>query len=156
VVIPRAEYAPESVVNAFLNYIGAGGIVLAVGDCFANDQHGHARMERLRQAGAGRLVSLPYPLSSRAYREILDTLLDESGAHRPIRLEGEYGEPVWGVNLRTAERDGKLLVNLINFSRDEKRVRLVRTQSIGEATNLFTQQLIQFPLTLKPLDPRAS
>jgi hypothetical protein len=152
-VLPRASNAPDNVLQAIQDYIRSGGTVLAVGNCFDKDQHGRARDERLRQEGSGRLVSFPYALSARAYRELLDTLLDEASVPRRIRLEGEYGEPVWGVNLRTVEINGKTLVNLINFSRDDARIRLVRTHPISDATNLFTYQPLQFPLMLKPLEP---
>ncbi len=152
-VIPKAMYAPESVVRAVEDYIHKGGVVLAVGDVFANDERSRPRADRLHPEGSGRLVTYPFPLSSRAYREILDTLLDEAGVRRPVRLKGEYDEPVWGVNVRATEFDGKLLVNLTNFTRNDRIVRLVGPDSGEGATNLLTNETVHFPLTMKPLEP---
>jgi len=43
-----------------------------------------------------------------------------------IEVVDTTGNPVWGVAWRTAELDGRLLVNLCNYRHDEVRIRLLR------------------------------
>jgi hypothetical protein len=98
---------------------------------------------------------VPYPdsLSARAYREILDRLLDQAEAVRPVRVEGLHGEPIWGVNVRAVKANGRLLVNLLNLSREPQPVQLVPKPSAQRARNLIDGEEAGFPLTLRPLEP---
>ena len=104
-------------------------------------------------SGNGRLVSYPEPLTAHAYRDVLDHLLDQAGATRLIRIEGAHGEPVWGVNVRAVESNGQLLVNLLNLSRESRRVQLAAKPSAKSALNLMDGKEIEFPFTLLPLEP---
>jgi hypothetical protein len=153
VVAPQASHVPDDVAKAFQDYIASGGLVMTVGECFTHDEYGRARNTTLEQAGPGRLVAYPGPLTGRAYREILDGLLDEAQCDRPVRIEGEYGEPIWGVNLRTVEHNGKRLVSLVNFSRRNHTVVLDTDASIVRAVNLFNNTEVPQPLSLAPLEP---
>ena len=153
VVVPRAAHAPDAVVRAFQEYIANGGTVMTVGPCFTHDEYGHARQQRLVRSGSGRLAIYPDPLTPYAYRDILDHLLEATGAARPVRLEGEYGEPVWGVNLRAVESRGQLLVSLLNLSHEPKRVRLVAKTPVRCFVDMVNDKETAFPLTVSPLDP---
>jgi hypothetical protein len=153
VVVPLASHAPDSVVRALNEYIRNGGTVMTVGHCFAQDQYGRPRKDALVASGSGRLVSYPEPLTAHAYRDILNHLLDQAGASRAVRIEGPHGEPVWGVNVRTVEANGRLLVNLLNLSREPRRVQLVTRPSARHALNLMDGKEIEFPYTLSPLEP---
>jgi hypothetical protein len=153
VVVPRASHAPDAVVRALQKYIEDGGVVMTAGPCFTHDEYGRARKQGLVQSGSGRLVVYPDPLTPQAYRDILERLLDVTGAARPVRLEGVYGEPIWGVNLRAVEHDGKLLVSLLNLSREPKRVRIVTAKPVRGAIDTVRDKQIAFPLCVSPLDP---
>lgn len=153
VVVPRASHAPDAVVKAFEDYIRKGGTVMTVGPCFTHDEYGRVRQHALVASGRGRLVAYPDPLTARAYREILDRLLDQSGAARPVRIEGAHGEPVWGVSVRAVKANGRLLVNLLNLSREPRQVRLVTKPSARRAFNLMDGKEMEFPFTLSPLEP---
>ena len=153
VIVPRAAHTPDAVLRAFQEYIETGGAVMTVGPCFTHDEYGRARSQGLVQSGDGRLVIYPDPLTSHAYRDIIDRLLDATGAARPIRLEGSYGEPVWGVNLRAVEYRGQLLVSLLNLSREPKRVRLVAKAPVRRGLDVINDRETTFPLTVSPLDP---
>ncbi len=153
VVVPRAAHGPNAVVKALQDYIASGGTVMTVSSCFTHDQYGRPRGSRLESAGSGRLVVYPDPLTARAYREVLSGLLDAAGARRPVRISGPHGESVWGVNLRAARWDGKLLVALVNFSRREQTIRLAAGQPINGAVNLFDNAAVTLPVTLAPLEP---
>ena len=147
------SHAPNAGVKALNAYIRNGGTVMAVGPCFTQDEHGHVRKQALVASGRGRLVTYPDSLTAHAYREILDRLLDQTGAARPAQIEGDHGEPVWGVNVRAVETDGRLLVNLLNLSREPRRVQLVTKPAAKHALNLMDGKQIEFPFTLSPLEP---
>jgi len=117
------------------------------------DQYGRPRKDALVASGSGSLVSYPERLTARAYRDILDRLLDQAGAAGLVRIEGPHGEPVWGVNVRAVETDGRLLVKPAQrvagaaavAARDEA-LGQKRPQSHGRQGN-------RIPFTLVPLEP---
>ena len=153
VIVPRASHAPDGVVKALNEYIRNGGTVMTVGPCFTQDEYGRVQQQALVSAERGRLVAYPDPLTAHAYRDILDRLLDQAGASRPIRIAGAHGEPVWGVNVRATEENGRLLVNLLNLSRVRQQVQLVTKPAAKNALNLMDGKQIEFPFTLSPLEP---
>jgi hypothetical protein len=125
----------------------------SLGQRFTHDEYGRIRQHALVASGRGRLVKYPESLTPRAYRDILNRLLDQAGAERTVRLEGAHGEPVWGVNVRAVETEGRLLLNLLNLSREPRRVQLVTKPSASHAVNVMDGNQIEFPLTLSPLEP---
>ena len=153
VVVPRASHAPEAAIQALNDYLRGGGTVMTVGRCFTHDEYGRPRVQRLVASGRGRLVAYPDSLSPRAYREILDRLLDQTGVARPVRVEGLHGERVWGVNRRAVKTNGRLLVNLLNLAREPRQVQLVTTPVAKRALNLMDGEETTVPLTLWPLTP---
>jgi len=153
IVAPHTSHVPDSVVTALESYLAWGGTVMTVGECFTHDEYGRPRNKALEQTGDGRLLRYPDPLTPRAYREILDRLLDEAECERPVRLRSPHGEPVWGVNLRTAEGEGKRLVSLVNFGRLEQQVVLETAGPIRRAVDVLTDRDVSFPLVVRPLDP---
>ncbi len=153
VVVPRAAHALNTVVRAFQEYVEQGGSVMLVGSCFTHDEYGKSRKQRLVRAGSGKLAVYPDALSPYAYRDILGGLLDETGAARPIRLEGLYGEPLWGVNLRSVDYGGKRLVSLLNLSRGPQTVRLITKAPIQHARDLIADKETRIPLTLASMEP---
>ena len=144
---------PDTVVRALIDYIRNGGTVMTVGQCFTQDQYGRPRKDALVASGSGRLASYPALLTAHAYRDILDRLLDQAGASRAVRIEGPHGEPVWGVNVRAVEANDRLLVNLLNLSREPRRVQLLTKPSARRAVNLMDGKETEFPFTLSPLEP---
>ncbi|HOD49904.1 MAG TPA: beta-galactosidase [Candidatus Hydrogenedentes bacterium] len=153
VIVPRAAHTPDAVMSAFQEYIGAGGVVMTVGPCFTHDEYGRVRSQGLVQSGSGRLVDYPDPLTPQAYRDVIDRLLDAACAARPLRLVGPYGEPVWGVNVRAAEHRGRLLVSVLNVTRESRPVRLVAETPIQRAVDLINREEVTFPLTVLPMEP---
>jgi hypothetical protein len=134
-------------------FIREGGTVLTVGPCCTHDEYGRPAKTRLAASGRGRLVTYPNPLTPRAYRDLLDRLLDQAGVARPVRTQGPRGEPLWGVNLRSVELHGRRLVNLLNLSQEPRQVRLVTQPSAARALSLLEGRELAFPITLAPLAP---
>jgi hypothetical protein len=153
VVVPAASHVPDSVFAAFQRYIDAGGSVVAIGPSFMHNEYGQSRSTPLSAGKSGKLISYPGSLPAKAYREILDRALDDAGVKRPIRLEGEHGESVWGVNQRESEYQGTTLLSLVNFMRDAKKVQLKARKPIQSAMNLLTGASVTFPLHLDSLEP---
>ena len=153
VIVPRAGYAPDAVVQGFNDYIAQGGTVMTVGACFTHDEYARPRVSALVQSGEGRLIAYPDPLSPEAYRGILDRLLDAAQCPRPVRVTGAYGEPVWGVNLRAVKHEGRWLVSLLDLTHAERVVSLRMDAPVQRMVNLFDQTEVTAPLTLAPLEP---
>jgi len=153
VIVPRASYAPNAVASALNEYIQNGGTVMTVGQCFTQNEYRRAQNRTLVQSGRGRLVTYPDALTARAYREILDQLIEQVGAARPAGIEGAHGEPLWGVNVRAVESDGRLLVNLLNLARKSQQVQFGMKPAVKRAFNLLDGSVIDLPLTLSPLHP---
>jgi hypothetical protein len=153
IVIPRAFNASDRVVQGFNRFIEKGGMVITVGHCLGRNEYGQSRSQGLVQSGKGRLVAYPDSLSAQAYRDILERLLVQTGANGPIKLEGARGESIWGVNYRAVPYKGKLLLSLLNLSRDSRILRLVAAASIKEATNLLDGKRVEFPMVAQPLEP---
>jgi hypothetical protein len=153
IIAPRASHAPEKVVEALNQYIRAGGTLLTVGACFTRNEYGRSRHAALVPSGRGMLLSYPTSLSPRAYREILEGVLDKAGVTRLARVEGAHGEPVWGVNVRAVEADGRVLVNLLNLSRESRQIRLLTKPAVTTALNLLDGKEMERIFTLAPMEP---
>ncbi len=153
IVIPRAYHTPDGVVKWLNEFIRNGGTVMTVGSCCARNEYGRLRAHALVESGKGKLISYPDPLTPQTYRDILQRLLDRVGANGPIRLEGSHGESVWGVSCRAVPYKGKLLIHLLNLSREPRTVRTAGRSGIKQALNLIDGKRIEFPITLQPLEP---
>ena len=153
VVVPRASHAPDPVINGLNDFVRKGGFVLAVGPCFTHDEYGRARKPALVARGQGKLVALPGRLTARSYRDVLDQLMAAAKVAPPVQIIGLNGEPVWGVNLRAVEDKGRLLVHLLNLTREPRRVRLVTQAKSKGATDLITGKKTELAFTLSPLEP---
>ncbi|MBX7255193.1 MAG: beta-galactosidase [Candidatus Hydrogenedentes bacterium] len=153
VLVPSASHVPQPVYEAFQEYLNAGGTLIVTDDSFACDEYGRPRNEVLKAQDATQLRRYSRPMPARAYREVIDVALDEADVNRPLRLEGPHGEIVWGVNLRTTASGGKLLASLVNLTRVPKTVCIRDAGEIAAARDLLTNESVDFPATLNPLDP---
>ena len=126
---------------------------MTVGPCFTHDEYGRPRNHRLFQSGRGRLLAHSDTLTSGAYRDVIDRVVEQAGSVRAVRIEGAHGEPLWGVNLRAVEHNGKLLVSILNLSRETREVRLLTRSATMHAFDLIAGKEIESPLTITPLEP---
>lgn len=169
IIAPNASHVSDTTVSALQAYLDCGGTLVTIGECFTRDEHGRTRTT-LPQAGvAGRVIAKEGSLDARACRDLLDPILDEAGCRRPIRITDTDGAPVWGVNLRAAEHEGRLIVSLVNFSRKPLTVLIHRNKGphqpnlpkpeepeyapVSKMIDLFRDQETTAPLTLDPLEP---
>lgn len=156
IIAPHTSHVADTTVAALQAYLDGGGTVVTIGNCFTHDEHGRVRAKLPVPTAAGHLVAHDAPLRAHACRTLLDPVLDEAGCGRPIRLTDVNGAPVWGINLRVAEHDGRLLVSLVNFTRESQTILIhtrVKPRRIPSVTNLFDNKKLATPLRLDPLDP---
>jgi len=169
IVAPNTSHVSESTVDALQAFLDGGGTLVAIGDCFTRDEHGRTRNKLPKAGSAGRMIAEAGVLDARACRVLLEPVLDEANCARPVRVTDIDGAPVWGVNLRVAEHDGRLTVSLVNFSREPLTVLIRRNGSsrqpgspepeqpgyapVSSMVDLFRNREVSAPLVLDPLDP---
>jgi hypothetical protein len=57
------------------------------------------------------------------------------------------------VNVRAVEESGRMLVNLLNLSREPRLVRFVTKPAAKHGLNLMDGKVMEFPIRLPPLEP---
>lgn len=121
-----------------------GGAVVAYGsDCLAVDEYlqpleGPAPSETIADAEPG-------PALAREFEQALA----RAGVLPAVALVSPEGAPVYGVEWRCAELDGRALVNMTNLTRDAVEVRLPE----GEWVNLLTRDNLSRTVLLEPNAP---
>lgn len=100
------------------------GRVVFVGekDLLTHDEYGQVREHQLAPAAI-------IPVGIKTARDLWQALrerLPEWGLKARVELQDDAGNPVWGVAWRTAEVNGKVVVNLCNYRHDAVRLRLLR------------------------------
>ena len=151
-VIPAAKHVPEDVVARIREYHQRGGRLAVIGnESLRCDEYGNERTppdflkEDLHLAGS----------TPEEYAPQLDKLLDEAGIQRPVRVVGKDGKPVWGVELRTAQKGRKHVVYLINVNKQAVEIMLQAKNAIGRVRDLVTGKpmTLKGPLTLESRKP---
>ena len=124
------------------------GLVVTAGEgCLGRDD-----LDReMPDLGLKHIARLP-DIEGTELRDAIVKLLDETGLGRHVQVtDVETDRPVWGVEWRSADTRDSRLVNMVNYTQQEKRVRL--TGLDGEVIDLFTGEPVPEVLTLTPLDP---
>jgi len=117
-VLPAASHMTDGGVEAVARFASLGKVLL-IGPCLTRTEHNGAR--RIGQAPGESWADA----EARALWPKLRDLLPKAGIAPLAELRNERGEPAWGIELRAAEADGRLLVNLANYLREPQRVRLL-------------------------------
>ena len=85
--------------------------------------------------------------------QAFDSLLDESGIERPVRVTDSAGRPVWKIESRTVQDGSKRLVYLINMNHETREVSLKSADAISRARDLITEESVSVDsLLLKSFD----
>ena len=124
------------------------GLVLAAGEDAFRWDDGPSDVD---YGGGYDLLSLP----DASGEELRDAILEQfagAGLKRPVKvLDAGTGREAWGVEWQMAELDGRVLLNLVNYTPTPVRVRV--RGSTGERTDLITQRRAGQVLKLAPLEP---
>ncbi len=151
-VIPDARHVNEETVKKIRDYQQQGGRIAVIGkESLKFDEYGKERQT------AGFLNDSPClsGLTPEDYAPQLDSMLDEAGIQRHVRIVGEDGTPVWGVELRTALKQGKHIVYLINLNLHPVTVVLKAKDGIRNSLDLITGEpaKLEDPLILEVRKP---
>jgi hypothetical protein len=152
-VIPQAKYVTDEVYRAIEAYAQSGRRLVIMGSLSLT----YDEKNQPRQIGS--LLELPNVSIQQTTQEVkqtwqaFDSLLDESGIERPVRVTDSAGRPVWKVECRTVQDGDRRLVYLINMSREAQEVSLKTAVAIGRARDLITEEPVSVDaLLLKSFD----
>ena len=116
-IVPAATHVPSAVLEKIVAWQAGGGRVVTVGaKCLAFDVYG-----KPQPAGVlGRLKasSISASMQGAALRDALAKAADAAGAKTPATVTGLDGKPVWGVEWRAAKFEDRVVVNLVNLTRE--------------------------------------
>ena len=151
-VVPAAKHVSEGTVAAIREYLQKGKRLAILGrESLACDEYGNPRPP-LEWLKADLFLSGSTP---EEYRPQLDKMLDAAGVRRPVRAAGKDGKPVWGVELRTAIRQRKRIVYVVNLNKGPAEIVLKAEGDLGRSRDLIAGQPISLagPFTLEPRKP---
>lgn len=141
-VVAGAKALPARTHGAIRAYIAGGGRAVASGETPSVDEYGRPA-EPLPFA-----ATLSGEEELRAMRDRYLGELEAAGIEPEIRIETADGALAFGVEWRTAELDGRRLVNMVNLTRDRIEVRFP-----GSWTDLITGTSFRDGLALEPNVP---
>ncbi len=147
VICPATAQVPERTYRAFRRYVQEGGSLLLTGECFTQDEYRRPREVVL----PGDVLQLPVGGSAQEWWRLLEPKLTELTVTREVRVCGQRGQPVWGIECRSVRlADGRLLCYVYNMSKEPQKVRLKGAPT--RVVNLLTNQAVSFPRQMQPLE----
>lgn len=116
-VIPAATHVPEAVLEGIVDFVQQGGrVVMIDGQSLGKDEHNQAHSPLLRQIVTEAAIALGGGASAEQIRQAVLPLLEQEGMAPVMLRNASTGEPVYGVEWRSAALNGKLLINAINYT----------------------------------------
>jgi hypothetical protein len=165
-IVPGAKYVSEDTVTKIREYHKRGGRLVMVGkESLTFDEYGNKRdvgavLRKPIQFGSTPEEYAPqieYLTGStpEEYAPQLDKAFEEVGIRRPIRAMDKEGKNAWGVELRTATKDAKTIVSLVNLNREPVEIVLRAKGKARPARDLLGGDAVQTntPLVLLPRRP---
>jgi hypothetical protein len=148
IAAPAVNRTPASTLAALEKFQDQGGTVLAIGDCFTQDEYGKARKEVPSIGTAVEAFS-----DGKAAFEVCRQQLPQWSIPRPVEVVFDDGQPCWGIEYLAVEHEGRLLVNLSNCYHDAKKVQtLVAGKPVG-GTDLRSGRTFQSSVEVPSLEP---
>jgi hypothetical protein len=152
-VIPQARYVTDEVYRAIEVYAQSGRRLVII------DSSSLTYDEKNQPRQIDSLLALPNVTIQQTTQEVketwqaFDSLLDESGIERPVRVTDSAGRPVWKVESRTVQDGSRRLIYLINMNNETREVSLKSVDAIGRAKDLITEEPVSVDaLVLKSFD----
>lgn len=163
-IVPAASHVPPPVAAAVRQWVEAGGTLWLVGDCLTHDtanrqlaglarpQPARLEGEPIQRADLGRglVVWSADRRETAVYRRLGEAMFNKARVNRPVRLVSAAGEPVDGVEFRTAPHDGDVLAYALNMNKTS--VTVTVAGAAGRIRDLRTGAPRTWPLTLAPLE----
>jgi len=164
-VLPEVSHVPQDVADRIGDWVRAGGWLWLIGSGVERDEADQPipALFELHQGelggtgvlmaklGEGTIVRTPSGADAETTRRLGDILLTSAGVGRPLRVVGTDGEPVDGVEFRTAAASDRRLVYLINMRKAPVEVRL-DTADHTALHDLRTGRELSLPVVLQPLE----
>ncbi len=148
-VLPATPAVTAEAFDALADYVERDGVVARVGPPIPYDERGVSRHNVLRNTAKTVLVrGMNLPTE---YLHAMDAAI-VLGALPPIpRLINPYGYPIEGVRSRYVELDGEHYLYAVNLRKEAVICHLLGPVQAGR--DLIQGRDVQFPLSLKPLNP---
>ncbi|MDW8104531.1 MAG: beta-galactosidase [Armatimonadota bacterium] len=122
-LVAQQRHLSERAMETLRRYQGRI-VFIGEGDWLSRNEYGQERVHRLSPA-----ARMAFSYSKTTARDLWQALLQalpQWGLKPRVEIRDEAGNPVWGVAWRSAEVDGRLVVNLCNYRHDTVRLRLWR------------------------------
>ncbi len=150
-IIPGATNVQTATLKGIEAFRRRGSLVIAVGEeCLKRDEYNHPHPGPLIHATISKTF-----LEEQTAKDLWAKFRPELAAadiESPISLIGMNGKPIWGIEWRCIEKDGALLVNLINHLRHTVNVEIVAPKSSApQYTELISGRAATPHLNLAPM-----
>jgi len=141
IIIPQATHITAEAHQGLQRYVASGGHLIAIGnECLGHDAYDttYDSEETIRMR-----ASFSADVSARELWEIFEAQLRDWGINRIVSITTEDEQPVWGVEYLTAQFQGRLIVNLVNYTREIKQIYLQVPAGYHQIKNLLIDVEIQ-------------
>lgn len=150
-IIPSPTYVKEDTVLKIREYLKKGGKIAVSGDeALKYDEYGRER--DVSCAGMAVLTGT----TLRENSEQLDKIMEDAGIERPVRIVDREGKHPWKVEARTAVKDGRKIVYIINLGINPAEITIHSKGKEKTAKNLISLEETQIGgwFTLQPMEIR--
>lgn len=146
-LIPAATHVTEDVLEGISGFAEQGGkVVMIDGQSLGRNEHNEAHSPAKVQAAAAQAVIVGSSASGEQIRQTLLPLLEQEDMTPVMLEEAASQQPVYGVEWRSANNDGKLLINAVNYT---NRTQTVSLEVYGQAV----QTPVLERISGKPVNP---
>jgi len=164
-IVPRVVHVPLSAAQGVARFAAAGRRVVFVGkDCLTRDEYDHVMRVPGVQGEGGRAsgcVTLGAGLATKArntlpgaLRDALTPILASAGVQPLATLTDPAGKPVLGIEWQAVRHNGRVLVNLVNMTKQPIRFGLcVQGDRKRSARDLIGLRDVRLPAEAKMLEP---
>lgn len=155
VVIPEALYCDDEGYNNLLAYVEKGGRVVVIGKESLSRNTSDQPRDTRRLMGHKNVQVAEAGQLPRDYWKLLDAIYTDAGVSRDIRITDKQGNPVWEIECRSVQAEGKTVVYLINMTDNVAAVTISRAGRTGEIYDLLNETPVSSAdLTLNPFETR--
>ncbi len=164
-IVPRVVHAPLAAAQGVARFAATGRRVLLVGkDCLTRDEYGHPMRISGVKGNRGRAsgcITIGAALATKqrnrlpaALRDALMPILAAAGVEPLAALTDPDGKPVLGIEWQSVRRNGRVLVNLVNLTKQPIRFGLrVQGDTKRSARDLIGLRDVRLPAEAQSLEP---
>ncbi len=147
IVIPGATHITDNAFAGLKKFAESGGRVVFAGESLLSyNEYNKPRKEEIKS-----YLKLDIQSDKKLLPAQFLKIISETGLDKPVEVIGD-GKSVWGVEYLTVRNKERLIVNLVNYTRDVKSVKILLNGKPVSVKNLFDGKQTE-TLNLAPLDP---